>query len=308
MELFKSIDSKLLKQNPLSWIYGLHIFPPLIIVCIVLFWLFGFASPVDPEMPYWKIEESVSVLSLLATLISITLLVLFFLRQSRFNKARIHHSLPYQNVIKNFIAFILIIAGIILIRFAPTLGLLYKVQSVSLETGFPAKWGPLMFYQRDEFWKIVIAIIVFLTIVLQIICSTSNSDFGWSMLIVALSAPAFSIVLAIGYLLIGIKGEDMLGWPILLTILFMGTYIYFGFIDRDIMRKKLRRSFGIAAHIVLPGAVVALFLLTSFSVGDWSSVKEEGLFEFSYFLGVGTAILSFFVFNLLYQKKYIDPY
>lgn len=136
IELYKKIDAKLLKKYPKLWILGIHFYVPIIIALYLILYGIGFAYSMDP-LP--KASDTRDFMSSILTFMIIPLIllsILFIIRQIKFNSMRVHHSLPYRNVILNFLSFLIISSAIFFLPFVVQLGTYHKAKLAINEEEF----------------------------------------------------------------------------------------------------------------------------------------------------------------------------
>jgi hypothetical protein len=305
MNLFKSIDNKLLKSYPKVWILGLHIFIPILLVLLPLMFLVGYATPIDKSISQWSLVEDLTPIVLLVTLVAITLLVLFTIRQIKFNSSRIHHTLPYKNLLGNILSYVLIIGGILFLKYAPVYGLLAKCKAVGYFDSDKDYHFSAFDVMDSEFYMVMGAFILFLTMLLHTICSTKISDFGWGTLVVALVIPSYVIITAVFMLASGGgNGSEHLAFALFLMVVILSIFIALGNVTT---KKVLTKAFGIALHLVLPLIVGVIgFYIMLQSKGE-SNINGDGAIHFIYWLCVASGLLGLVFFNFYYRRKYIHP-
>lgn len=129
IQLFKSYDEKILKSKPLVWITALHWILPLAIILCVLTYLYGWFLPYDIELTSNEVGDFIYPAIWITVICVIILVVVYFIRQIRFNALRVHHSLPYQKPYLHFFIFLITLIGITAIPHMASLGALHKSQS-----------------------------------------------------------------------------------------------------------------------------------------------------------------------------------
>jgi hypothetical protein len=127
-ELFKSYDEQVLKSKPLIWITALHWILPLALILCVLTYLYGWFLPYSIELTSSKVGDFIYPAVWIATVCVIILLVVYFIRQLRFNALRLHHSLPYKKPYLHFFIFLITIFTFTAIPHMASLGALHKCQ------------------------------------------------------------------------------------------------------------------------------------------------------------------------------------
>lgn len=304
MNLFKSIDNKLLRSYPKVWILGLHIFIPILLVLFPLMFLVGYATPIDKSLSQWRLVEDLTPIVLLVTLVSITLLVLFTIRQIKFNSSRIHHTLPYSNLMGNILSYFVIICGILLLTYAPVYGLFLKCKAVGYFNVNQMYYDQFSDVVDSEFYMVVGAFALFLCMLLHTICSTKISDFGWGALVVALVLPTYFIVTALFMLGFGGgDGAEDVAFTIFLLFVIGSSILAFGANTKQILTK----AFGIALHIVLPLIVMVIAFYIRFQLEGQNGIIGKKVVNLIYWLCVGSGLLGLVFYNLYYRRKYIHP-
>jgi len=127
-KLFKSYDEQVLKSKPLIWITALHWILPLALILCVLTYLYGWFLPYSIELTSSKVGDFINPAVWITTVCVIILLVVYFIRQLRFNAPRLHHSLPYKKPYLHFFIFLITIFTFTAIPHMAPLGALHKCQ------------------------------------------------------------------------------------------------------------------------------------------------------------------------------------
>lgn len=127
-QLFKSYDEKVLKSKPLVWITALHWILPLAIMLCIFTYLYGWFLPYNLELTTNKVGDFIYPAIWITVISVIILIVVYFIRQVRFNALRVHHSLPYQKPYLHFLVFLTTLIGITAIPHLASLGALHKCQ------------------------------------------------------------------------------------------------------------------------------------------------------------------------------------
>lgn len=319
----KNIDDKFLRDYPKLWILGLHTIVPLVIIIALGMFGLGFIIPLDLE----NLRDSSSVfttLTLLGNLVAILLLILFAIRQIRFNSNRIHHRLPYDSGFGFFGAYLVVIIGIMSIPYMPNLGSYAhaRIQTSNVvisedadqyydyymegryengleELAYAVDHKRYMFYAASpEFWRWYSLVALGFAMLLFAVCTTKLSDFGWAMLYTALLPIVFSIlsgIIVIGLLSSHMQEHDLkLVFGTLMAII-MGFLIY-NAIPRESNKRK--RSFQISLFLLAP----AIFSYYGFLI-----------FEDNYVNSINTgiwlvALVAAYLFNNLFRWSYVNPH
>jgi hypothetical protein len=115
--LYKKIDSTILKKHPFHWIISWHKFIP-IILGIALFGIaIGFLFPVTVYNYYS--DDGVESAAIFIGFISLMAFILYIIHQVKYNSFRIHHHIPYARSIMLFFAFWIIAFLFSLLPFVP---------------------------------------------------------------------------------------------------------------------------------------------------------------------------------------------
>lgn len=292
MSWFKNLDNKLIKSRPITWILGLHIFVPLILIEGLVLFAIGYFHGFDTEIQ--RDEKSLyGLISLLATMLSIAFIVIYFIRQVRFNSKRIHHQLPFKRFMSFFFAFYMIMLGLSMLPYAANYGAFTKAYQETRE--LDAKVGHelqewqyweldhpedntmLLYYvkyKKSSFfcakWVFILnysLLALALAMMLLGICSTSIKDFGWSMLINTLIPIAFGILLAISGILGGLDGE---GTMTILTIMTL-IAIVVGLFAVPRHSNDRSRSFALSFYFYSP-ILILTYIMTAIDeldIDDW---------------------------------------
>ena len=115
--IFKKIDSTIIKKHPFHWIIGWHKFLPIIIGVAFFSIVIGFLFPTT-VYDYYS-DDGVETTGVFIGFISLMAFVLFIIRQVKYNSFRIHHHIPYAHSIMLFFAFWLIAFLFSLLPFVP---------------------------------------------------------------------------------------------------------------------------------------------------------------------------------------------
>ncbi|MFY0644557.1 MAG: hypothetical protein JXR19_08855 [Bacteroidia bacterium] len=318
--IFKKWEDRLLKSNPTMWILGVHYFVPIILIVGAILFAIGFAYQYDLQhTPYYELGSFFGVLTLLMSLLSILLLIMFIIRQVRFNTHRIHHRLPYKKGFFFFVSFFIVIASISTLPVMGNLGsyvksyyqtaevraALYEAEandyynnwdgSVTDEQFaemvqnkskmfYPAKW---------DFWNVYLVFSLFIAMMLFAICSTTPRDFGWSMLISALIPICYGILFAVLEIAGGIGSERTIGVGLMTFFVLLTAFI--GLIRPNGSSAK-SNAFAISLYI---GSPMVVFLYAVWWDLD-SLTDHSGLFFI-------TAIVMTILFNYIFKRRYIEP-
>ena len=318
--IFKKWEDRLLKANPTLWILGVHYFVPIILAASAILFGIGYAYQYDLDhTPYYELGSFFGVLTLLMSLLSILLLIMFIIRQVRFNTHRIHHRLPYKKGVVIFISFFLIIASISTLPVMGNLGSYVKsyYQTMELrenlfqehEEHYYNNWNESitdyqfaeivvdkskMFYPaKSDFWNVYLVFSLFISMMLFAICATTPKDFGWAMLISALIPICYGILFAVFEIVGGIGGERNIAVG-LMTAFVLFTAIMA--IPRPSGPKSKDKPFAIALYIASP---VVVFLYAVW--WELDSLTENSVIFFV------TALLMTILFNYLFKRRYIEP-
>ncbi len=127
MEFYKSIDAKLLKSKPKLWVWGAHIFIPLVLAALLIPYGAGWLFDIEPLPDVDDLSSVCDKIGVFMIAVVLLLGVLFYIRQIRFNALRVHHFLPYKNPFQHYVVFAL---ALILITATPhtfTLGVNHKL-------------------------------------------------------------------------------------------------------------------------------------------------------------------------------------
>ena len=125
-ELFKAYDEKVLKSKPLVWITGLHWLFPLAILLCLLSYSFGWCMPYSVNLTRQEVEGFIFPVAWITGVCVVILLVIFFIRQIRFDALRVHHNLPYKKPYLHFFIFLITLSSITAIPHLASLGGLHK--------------------------------------------------------------------------------------------------------------------------------------------------------------------------------------
>jgi len=109
---FKKIDYHLLQKYPNLWVLGVHIYLPIILVLYLVIGLTGLLYPLDPLPEFYRYRDFFQNTSVTMILPTILLVVVFIIRQVKFNSKRVHLSLPYKQQFLVFLYFIFLFLSI----------------------------------------------------------------------------------------------------------------------------------------------------------------------------------------------------
>jgi hypothetical protein len=118
---YNKIDTYLLARHPNLWVLGIHIFIPIIVVTFLVLGLIG-AVLVNVATVAYSLDDSFEQLGLAMVLPVILLLILFIIRQAKYNALRVHHFLPFKRRFAFFLAFWITFFGITSLPFATYFG------------------------------------------------------------------------------------------------------------------------------------------------------------------------------------------
>lgn len=124
--LFTKIDHRMLEKYPNLWVLGVHVYVPLVLLLHLILWLIGFIYPLSPLPDFYRYKgffENISVTMILPTIL---LVVLFVIRQVKFNSKRVHLSLPYKHSFWVFLYFLVLMLGITSLPFVGNLAAFVK--------------------------------------------------------------------------------------------------------------------------------------------------------------------------------------
>ena len=118
---YQKIDTYLLARYPNIWVLGVHIFVPIIVVTFLALVIIG-AVLVNVYKGIYSLDDSFEQLGLAMVLPVILLLILFIIRQAKYNALRVHHFLPFKRRFAFFLSFWLIFVGITSLPFSTYFG------------------------------------------------------------------------------------------------------------------------------------------------------------------------------------------
>ncbi|MFT5725028.1 MAG: uncharacterized membrane protein (DUF485 family) [Bacteroidia bacterium] len=114
---YQKIDHRMLERFPNLWVLGIHIYLPILATLYFILFAVGFIYPLNPLPYFYDYESFFENLSLTMVLPTILLLVVFVIRQVKFNSKRVHLSLPYKHSFLVFLYFLVIIFSITVLPF-----------------------------------------------------------------------------------------------------------------------------------------------------------------------------------------------
>lgn len=292
MNWFKQLDNKLIKSRPITWILGLHIFLPVLLIEGAVLFAFGYFHGFDIE--FQRDEKSLyGLITLLTTMLSIAFVVIYFIRQVRYNSKRIHHQLPFKRFMSFFMAFYIIMLGLTFMPFAANYGA--YVSSYQATRAIDEKVGHelqewqyweleededaamllyLVKYKRSSFfcakWMFALnysLIALVLSMMLLGICATSIKDFGWAMLINTLIPISFGILVAISATLGVMDGEGKMTVLTIMTLI----AIVVGLFAVPRHANDRSRSFALSFYFYSPILLLSyiMFAIDDLDVDDW---------------------------------------
>lgn len=154
--MLKRIDHFLLKRYPRIWVWGLHIFVPISLVLMLLMYLAGLALPVGHWPTTAEVRDMAGQVTLFMSMVSIILLILYFVRQGRFNAKRVHHKLPFSNALVHFGVFFGVISLFAFMPMTYEWGVYTKLRLTMDEAQFEKdveilNRGFIHFYDDDDY-------------------------------------------------------------------------------------------------------------------------------------------------------------
>ncbi len=128
LDAFRRFDDKLLRSRPVLWVLGVHIYIPLVVVISIILTLIGATYSLSP-LPRWSdYRDFYASTNLIMVLPTITLAILFIIRQVKFNSKRIHTSLPYTYSFRTFLYYIAVFAFITAMPMAANVGAFLRAE------------------------------------------------------------------------------------------------------------------------------------------------------------------------------------
>ena len=122
LQYYKDLDHKMLNKYPVAWVLGVHLYIPLIIASSILLFAIGALVDLSP-LPQWRdYREIFSTISMVLVLPTILLVILFIIRQVKFNSKRVHIRLPHGFSYPIFLYYIAVFACIIALPFMANIG------------------------------------------------------------------------------------------------------------------------------------------------------------------------------------------
>lgn len=93
---FKKVDHRVLEKYPNLWVLGVHVYVPILLALHAIIMAIGFIYPLNPLPDFFRYKDFFENISLTMILPTILLVVIFVIRQVKFNSKRVHLSLPYK--------------------------------------------------------------------------------------------------------------------------------------------------------------------------------------------------------------------
>jgi hypothetical protein len=120
--LYQKIDQYLLTRYPRMWVLGIHIFLPIVVTAWIVLVLIGAVIVNTSTGSIYNIDDSFERLAVGMVLPVLLMVILFIIRQSKYNARRIHQHLPFKNRFNVFLSFWLILFSITSLLFAAYFG------------------------------------------------------------------------------------------------------------------------------------------------------------------------------------------
>lgn len=298
MNFYKKLDHYLLRHYPQIWIYRLHFFIPALLLMTAVATLVGYSIPMANFYAFKSdLSSSRSLLWLLSGIVG----VLFFKRNMSFNRPRIHHQLPYNHTVQNFITYFAFFAFLILIPYLVDFIAVNKWLTKHIDTEMPDYYDSSFFLIfKPIFLRGVVLGALVLAVLLNVLCSANIGDFNKAILYLALSIPFYGVMLAFSKIF-SVWNDDVMNIASLLIVLIYCFFIYLAFGSKA--SDSVKNPFAIVVHFGSVPFIMYLIL--------WSTEKLK---MFATLTGTGTwmvacvgLIMGFFAFNEVYKRRYIYP-
>ncbi len=102
----------MLEKYPNLWVLGVPIYVPILVLLHVIIMSIGFIYPLNPLPDFFRYKDFFENISITMILPTILLVVIFVIRQVKFNSKRVHLSLPYRYQFLVFLYFFGLLFGI----------------------------------------------------------------------------------------------------------------------------------------------------------------------------------------------------
>ena len=133
---FKKIDHHLLQKYPNLWVLGVHIYIPIILALYLIIGIAGLLYLLNPLPEFYRYRDFFENMSVTMILPTILLVVIFIIRQVKFNSKRVHLSLPYKQQFLVFLYFIFLFLSITTLPFVGNITAYIKTSIALDETQF----------------------------------------------------------------------------------------------------------------------------------------------------------------------------
>jgi hypothetical protein len=120
--IFNKVDQYLLTRYPRLWVLGVHIFIPIVAATWLVLVIIGAVIVNTSNAGIYDMEDSFEQIGVGMILPLILLVILFIIRQAKYNAIRVHTHLPYKHRFMVFLAFWLVLFSISSLPFATYFG------------------------------------------------------------------------------------------------------------------------------------------------------------------------------------------
>lgn len=110
--LFKQLDHRMLEKYPNLWVLGVHVYVPILVFLHLVIMAIGFIYPLSPLPDFYRYEDFFENISVTMILPTVLLVVIFVIRQVKFNSTRVHLTLPFRYQFLVFLYFFGLILSI----------------------------------------------------------------------------------------------------------------------------------------------------------------------------------------------------
>ncbi len=104
-ELYNKIDQYLLTRYPRLWVLGVHIFIPIVVISWCVLIAIGGFMVQGQAFDLYSVDDAYGQIAVGMILPVILLLILFIIRQAKYNANRVHQFLPYKHRFGVFLSF-----------------------------------------------------------------------------------------------------------------------------------------------------------------------------------------------------------
>ncbi|MFT5725027.1 MAG: hypothetical protein ACI9JN_002150 [Bacteroidia bacterium] len=134
--MYKKADAYLLQNHPRLWVLGIHIFIPITVLLWLILFIIGILRINEPWRDIYSVEDGFEQIAVGMILPVMLLVILFIIRQVKYNSKRVHQKLPFKGRFVVFLSFWIV---------------LFLLSSLPMATYFGSWFAPGLNHDKDEF-------------------------------------------------------------------------------------------------------------------------------------------------------------